>query len=315
MTGATGFVGRVLCSTLSRAGYTVRAAVRNKELTVADAAETVAVGSVGRDTDWRDAMRNVDAVVHLAARAHVQQKASEAHLYHETNALGAQAVAESAARAGIPRVVFLSTIKVNGEQTFDSPFRATDSPNPQDAYAQSKLMGERLASEAARAAGMELVIVRSPLVYGAGVRANFLALMRWIESGWPIPLGSIRNKRSLIGVWNLCDLLRYCLDSAQAPGRIWMASDGEDLSTPELIRRLAAAMGRPARLVPVAPALLNIAGSVTGRRAMVSRLTGSLEVDISETRNVLGWSPPMTVDEGLERSASWYLSRKDPRAA
>lgn len=314
VSGANGFVGRILCSSLSHAGCIVRAAVRNESAVVTGAAETVVVGNLGGDTDWRDAMRDVDAVIHLAARAHVPQKASEARLYHETNALGAKAIAEAATRAGVARLIYLSTVKVNGEETVGVAFRASDPPRPQDAYAESKLMGEQLATEAVRGSGTELVIVRSPLVYGPGVRANFLALMRWIESGWPIPLGSVRNRRSLIGVWNLCDLLRRCLEAPAAAGRIWMASDGVDLSTPDLIRHVAAAMKRPARLVAIAPSLLKVAGALTGRGAMVARLTGSLTVDISETQRDLGWSPPMTVEEGLERTVSWYLGRGD-RAA
>jgi UDP-glucose 4-epimerase len=202
----------------------------------------------------------------------------------------------------------VSSIKVNGESTIGRAYTRDDEPHPRDAYGWSKWHAEERVREIAKRTGMEAVIVRPPLVYGPGVRANFLRLLRWVDKERPLPLGAIRNSRSLVSVWNLCDLLVRLLERPAAPGRTWMVSDGEDLSTPELIRRIAGAMNRRARLVPVPVGVLDLLGKLTGRHAEVARLCSSLAVDIDQTRRELEWTPPMKVDEAIARTVNWYLS-------
>jgi nucleoside-diphosphate-sugar epimerase len=305
VTGATGFVGRTLCQVLTEAGYVVRAAVRKPGSGAFR--EQVVVGDIGSTTDWTEALRDVDAVVHAAARAHIMNaKPSDFDLYYETNARGTARLAQAAASAGVQRFVYVSSIKVNGEERPVGAYRATDTPNPRDPYGKSKWEGEQ-ALLAARGA-MQVAIVRPPLVYGPGVRANFLRLMRWVDREYPLPLGLVDNRRSLVSVWNLCDLLRHLLDCPLVNDQAWLVSDGEDPSTPALIRKIAKAMGRRPRLLPVPVAMLRLAGMLTGKSAEVSRLRGSLAVDITPTRQDLGWSPPLTMDEALLRTVHWYLS-------
>jgi UDP-N-acetyl-alpha-D-quinovosamine dehydrogenase len=309
VTGASGFVGALLCTELTRSGYVVRAAVRDPGRSPEYAAERVVTGNLGEGAPWDEALNGVDAVVHLAARAHMLGDSREnSVLYRQANALGTLHLARQAAAAGIRRFVFVSSVKVNGEATTGQGFDAADHPRPRDAYAESKWEGEKYAVATGEQSGMEVAIVRSPLMYGPGVKANFLRLMRWVDRERLLPLGSIRNKRSLVNIWNLCDLLRLMLTSPIAPGRIWMASDGEDLSTPELVRRIAGAMNRRARLLPVPMRVLQLLGLATGHGAEVRRLCGSLCVNIEKTREELGWSPPVSVTEGLERTVRWYLS-------
>jgi UDP-glucose 4-epimerase len=308
VTGASGFVGRTLCGVLSNAGYRVRAAVRDPTRAPPNAAETVTVGDLGPDTAWQDALAGAELAIHLAARAHVMNDRGNEDAYLRANARGTLNFAAQCAAAGVRRLVFLSSVKVNGEATAERPFSALDLPKPQDPYGVSKYEGEKFALQVGEQSGMEVAIVRAPLMYGPGVKANFARLMRWVDQERLLPLGAVANRRSLLSLWNLCDLLGVLLTHAEAPGRVWMASDGEDVSTPELIRRLAGAMNRRARLIPVPLGLLRALGSVLGRRAEVTRLCGSLTVDLSTTRELLEWSPPMSLDEGLERTAAWYRS-------
>lgn len=312
VTGATGFVGHVLCDVLERSGYRVRAALRRDGSIAGDAVETVVVGDIGRDTDWRATLNGVECIIHVAGRAHVlHDKCADSHrLYMETNALGTRRLAEAAARADVRRFVFLSSVKVNGEETPGHAYTSSDEPHPQDTYAVSKWAGEQAVLEVAATTGIEAAVVRSPLVYGPGVRANFLRLMQWVDRQWPLPLAAIDNRRSLVSVWNLCDLLMHLLESPAASGRIWMVSDGEDLSTPELIRRIARSMQREARLLAVPAGLLRFGAGLSGRKAEIARLCGSLVVDIAQTRNQLGWTPPVTMQDALARTVAWYLSRE-----
>ncbi|MEP7244886.1 MAG: NAD-dependent epimerase/dehydratase family protein [Gammaproteobacteria bacterium] len=309
VSGATGFVGTVLCETLVRSGYIVRAAVRTEGPASAFIAEQCQIGDIGETTDWSGALVDVDYVVHLAARVHMlRDVAANSRLYHETNVLGTQQLVRSAVKAGVRRFVHLSSVKVNGEQTTMRPYAASDEPHPADAYGVSKCLSEAAVREASAGTSLEAAIVRPPLVYGPGVRANFLRLMKWVAEEWPLPLGRVENQRSLVSVWNLCALLEELLRNPNAPGQAWMVSDGEDVSTPELIRRLATAMGRRARLLPVPVVALRLAGLLTGRTAEVSRLCGSLVVDSATTCERLGWLPPTSMDEALARTARWYLS-------
>jgi UDP-glucose 4-epimerase len=227
----------------------------------------------------------------------------------ECNAHGTETLVRACVEARIRRFVHLSSIKVNGEKTAELPFSRTDTPNPGDAYAVSKWQAETRVLEIAGSSSMEAAIVRPPLVYGPGVRANFLRLMRWVDNRLPLPLGAARNSRSLVNVWNLCDLIERLLRDSIPRNAVFMVSDGEDLSTTELIRRLSLAMGRPARLIPVPLSILRTLSRWGGRRPEFERLCGSLEVDIAATCSELGWRPPISVDEGLARTAEWYFSR------
>jgi UDP-glucose 4-epimerase len=255
-------------------------------------------------------MDGVDCVFHLAARVHVLGAGADMEsAYIETNAYGTQRLAQAAASCGVGRFVHLSSIKVNGERTTGRAFRHDDVPAPEDAYGRSKLMAERALESVAAASALSIVNVRSPLVYGAGVRANFLRLMTWVDRQLPLPLGAIRNQRSLISVWNLCDLLVQLASTPQLTGTC-LASDGESLSTPDLIRRLARAMQRRALLIPVPVNLLRRMGRLAGREAELMRLCDSLVVDADPTFRKLGWRPPFTTDAGLARTAAWYLKGK-----
>lgn len=307
VTGATGFVGSVLCESLARSGYRVRAALRSDRAVLACISEKAVVGDIGATTDWSAALDGIDYVIHAAARVHVMHD-SAADLFAETNANGTQCLALAAAHAGVGRFIFLSSVKVNGEGTAGRAYSAADEPHPCDAYGKSKWDGEQYLREVGGTTAMETVIVRPPLVYGPGVKANFLRLLRWVDKELPLPLGAIDNSRSLVSVWNLCDLLVRLLTGRAAPAETWMVSDGEDLSTPELIRGLARAMDRRARLISVPAGLLRVCGGLIGRKAEMSRLCGSLAVDIARTRDKLGWSPPVSVEEALSRTVAWYLS-------
>jgi UDP-glucose 4-epimerase len=255
------------------------------------------------------ALRDLDVVIHLAARAHILHDSSaNSNLYIETNVRGTERLADASADAGIRRFVFLSSIKVNGEETIDHAYTTDDEAQPRDAYGSSKWHAEQRVREIAKRTGMEAVIVRPPLVYGPGVRANFLRLLRWVDRELPLPLGAIENSRSLVSIWNLCDLLVRVLEHPRAPGHSWMVSDGEDLSTPELIQCLARAMKRRVRLAPIPIGVLTLFGVLAGRRAEVARLCGSLTVNIEHTCRELEWAPPMKVDEAIDRTVTWYLS-------
>ncbi len=309
VTGAAGFIGRVLCTMLAEAGYVIRAALRTDAASPPGVHEKVVVGEIGAGTDWARALCGVELVVHLAARVHMMNdRADTAATYFETNARGTARLAADSARSGIRRLVYLSSIKVNGEGADGHAYSAVDVPRPLDAYGCSKWQAEQFLAEIAARTGLQTVVVRSPLVYGAGVRANFLRLLRWVDRGRWLPLGGIRNQRSLVSVWNLCDLLIRLLDQPECCGRTWMISDGEDISTPELVRRIARAMGRRPRLLPVPRPLLLAAGGLLGKAGEIRRLCRSLTVDVVPTREQLGWSPLLSLDESLVRTVGWYLA-------
>jgi nucleoside-diphosphate-sugar epimerase len=315
LTGATGFVGAHLGAFLADSSCVVRAALRTRGAALPGVAEVAAVGDIGAQTDWRAALDGVDTVIHAAARAHRPAGRDPEEPYLEVNARGTQTLARAAAQAGVRRFIYLSSIKVNGEGRADRPYSAADDAHPSDGYARSKWAGERYLREIAEGSMLQGVVVRAPLVYGPGVKGNFLQLLRWVHAGRPLPLGGIANARSLVSLWNLCDLLRRLIEHPAAPGGPWLVSDGEDLSTPELVRRIARAMGRPIRLPRVPAPLLRLAGELTGRGAQVRRLCDSLTVDIGPTRSRLGWSPPMGVNEALEHTVRWYVSSGVARRA
>ncbi len=316
VTGPTGFVGRTLCAQLAAVGHEVWGAVRRTVADPGDRIRYVMVGEIRGDTDWTAALAGVDCVIHLAARVHVLgETEANSHLYFETNEHGTRSLAVAAAAAGVRRLIYLSSVKVNGEVSVGRPFAPEDAPQPADAYGRSKWLAECRILETAQKSGMQSVIIRAPLVYGPGVRANFLRLMRWAESPWPLPLGAVDNQRSFVSVWNLCELLTHALACPAAAGRTWMVSDGEDLSTIELVRRIARAMGRHVRILPVPPVVLRACGALVGRGAEVQRLCSSLTVDISGTRRELNWSPPVATNEALRRTVEWYLKEGRNSAA
>lgn len=305
VTGASGFVGQPLCIELARRGYAVRAAVRTARPPPAGA-QLAVTGDIGAATEWDEALEGIEMVVHAAARTHVLHDSSAgAQQYAEINTRGTERLARAAARAGVRRFVYLSSIKVNGEATTQRPYRFDDPPCPQDDYARSKLQAE-LALRAV-ADTMEIAVVRPPLVYGPGVRANFRRLLQWVDRGYPLPFGSIDNRRSLVSVFTLNDLLLRLLGHPRSVSGIWLVADGEDLATPDLIRRLARALGRDVRLPRVPAGLLTLCGRLAGRGAEVARLCGSLQIDDVPTRLALEWLPPLSVDEALKRTADWYL--------
>jgi UDP-glucose 4-epimerase len=314
VTGATGFVGRALLPALR--GMSVRAALRRPNAVLHPGLEGVLVGEIGPHTDWGAALDGVDAVVHLAAQVHVMRPtAGDRRLFELVNVAGTARLGDAAARAGVRRFVFLSSVKVNGEVTGEHPFRADDPPAPADDYARSKLEGERALARIAAASGMHAAFIRSPLVYGPGVRANFLRLLGWAYRGLPLPLASIDNARSLVSVWNLCDSIAATLTGAVPVDGPLMVSDGEDVSTSALLRLLARAMRRPSRLVPLPLPWLRALSAAAGAGAEFSRLCSSLQVDIGATRVRLGWTPPISLEEGLRRTATWYLAERSSSGA
>jgi nucleoside-diphosphate-sugar epimerase len=316
ITGANGFIGTALRRRLQAdRRFAVRAAVRRKaRLEQADGIELIETGDLAADTDWRTALRGIDAIVHLAARAHVMQDTAADPLaeYRKVNVDGTLNLARQAQQAGIKRFIFISSIKVNGEQTSaDRPFRAEDHPSPVDAYGISKREAEDGLRALCANSEMRFVIIRPPLVYGPGVKGNFLTLLRWLDRGFPLPLASIRNKRSLVAVDNLVDLIATCIDHPSAVDQTFLASDGEDLSTPELLKRTAAAIGKKAYLWGVPVGLLQLAAQCAGKTAAIQRLCGSLQLDIGKTRERLGWEPPVDVDQALQATARYYLGARN----
>jgi nucleoside-diphosphate-sugar epimerase len=313
LTGATGFVGAALLQRWAVAPeLEVVAAVRRGSLLTSQSASVVQVEGLAPDTRWAAALVGVDTVVHAAARVHVMHDAAANPLaeFRRANSEGTHNLARQAAEAGVRRFVFISSIKVNGEQTRPGqPFKADDVPAPLDAYGVSKLEAELGLQRIARETGMECVVIRPTLVYGPGVKANFLAMMRWLDKGIPLPFGAIDNRRSLVALDNLVDLITLCLTHPGAANQVWLVSDDEDVSTSELLRRMARALGRSSRLIPVPQAWLETGARLLGRPDLMQRLCGNLQVDIGKTRTQLGWTPPMGVDRALTKVAAAFLAR------
>jgi nucleoside-diphosphate-sugar epimerase len=310
VSGAAGFVGSELCRTLFEEGFPVRCAVRGSGAVRRKGFEYVEVGDIGPETDWSEALHGVSAVVHLAARVHrmAESAADAAALYERVNTLGTLRLAEAATGAGVSRFIFLSTVKVAGEETLDAPFSEDDPPRPTDAYAVSKWMAEQGIREIRGRGGSGAVIIRPPLAYGPGVRANFLRLMRLVDRGVPLPFAAVKNRRSMVGIRNLVAFIVSCLIRPEATGNTFFVRDAEDPSTAELIRKTARALGRRPLLIPAPPALLRFAAGLVGKRDVISRLTGSLQVDDGKARSLLGWAPPFSMDDELARTAKWYRS-------
>lgn len=304
ITGATGFVGRALTARLVNEGHSV--------VPVSRSADDVCGLRAQRASALGDRLSPGDVVVYAAGRAHVQGKPSEAsrEAFRQANRDEPLAAARLASARGARRFVFVSSIKVNGEKTQGAPFSERDTPAPRDDYGRSKWEGEQALRQHAEHSGMELVIVRPPLVYGPGVRANFAAMMGALRKGVPLPLASVQNRRSLVYVGNLVDLLVLCCDHPAAAGRVVMASDGRDLSTPELLRLMGEALGKPARLWPCPVPLLKAGATLLGRGAMANRLCDSLQVSDDFARDKLMWRAPFSVEEGLRETARWFVENR-----
>jgi nucleoside-diphosphate-sugar epimerase len=305
VTGSSGFVGAMLCRELLARGHTLRAVVRHASprATTPSELEQIEIPDLAGEFDRRALIEGSDAVVHLAAVAH---RAADESSLRRVNVDAALRLAESSA-GRVRRFVFLSSVKVHGEDSGTRPYRESDPLLPQDSYGRSKLAAERALNELSERTGMELAVIRSPLVYGPGVKANFLRLLQWIDSGWPLPFAKLRNRRSLIYAGNLADAIARTVEHASALGPL-LVSDEEVVSTPELISRIAFALGRPARLVSAPLALLRLAGALAGKSEEIQRLTGNLVLDPSKARQLLGWRPPLALDQGLAETARWFRS-------
>jgi len=305
ITGATGFVGGSLVERLRLANrFRLSLAVRKNLSNEFADTEIHQVSSITAHTCWAGVVDEIDTVIHCAARAHVMndQSADPLSVFREINVEGTLNLARQAAQQGVRRFIFISTIKVNGEATVNGKaFRADDEPAPEDAYGLSKLEAEQGLTQLAANTGMEVVIIRPPLVYGGGVQGNFASMVKLVEKRLPLPLGAIHNKRSLVGIDNLVDLIIRCIDHPAAANQVFLAADGEDISTTGLLRGLGKAMSKPARLIPVPTGVLQFGATLLGRKAMAQRLLGSLQVDISKTCELLDWKPPYSVEEGLRR--------------
>jgi len=312
VTGANGFVGHSLCAELSQRGYSVRGAMRSENVVCA-CLERAVVGQIDGKTNWTTALAGIGAVIHLAARVHVMHDSSADPLaeFRKVNVAGTEYMARRAAESGVKRFVYVSSIKVNGEATDGvRKFTELDAPDPQDPYGVSKYEAEQALHRVAAETGLEVVIVRPPLVYGARVKGNFAHMLKVLARSIPLPLASVNNRRSLIYVGNLVDTLILCATHPKAAGQTYLVSDGEDISTPDLLRQLGDAMGHPARLLPCPQALLTLAGRLTGKADQVERLLGSLQIDSGKIRRELGWTPPHTLDQGLRATAVGFRGRR-----
>lgn len=319
ITGADGFIGRNLCIFLKEKGYMIRAAVRGNIHDVSGVDEYFQISDINGTTDWAKALQNVDWVIHLAGRAHVMDESENdpASVYHRVNVLATQRLAEQAARERVKRFIFISSVKVLGENTANLPsarnsvFTEETLPEPKDHYAVSKLEAEKRVTAICRNSNMQETILRLPLVYGPGVKANFLQLIRSVDKGTALPLRSIHNKRSFIYIGNLCDIIELCLVRPEAARQIFMVSDGVDLSTPQLISMIAEGLDKKAFLFPCPIFLLRIIGLLTGKQAAIRRLTDSLCVQTKKLSTLIGWEPRFSVKEGIAQTIRFYKDIKN----
>ncbi len=310
LTGASGFVGQELLKHLLASPQMVVTAAVRRSCHFPDSVRQIPVGDISGDTDWQAALHEVDVVVHAAGRAHVMREAATDPLadFRRVNVCGTLNLARQANLSGVKRFIFLSSIKVNGEQTQSGkPFTEDDLPSPVDPYGVSKYEAEIALLELAAETGMEVVIIRPPLVYGPGVKGNFLSMMRWLYCRIPLPLGAIENQRSLVALDSLVDLIMTCIEHPAAVNEVFLVGDSEDLSTTELIWRMGQVLGRPARLIPVPPWMLQAAANLVGRQSVAQRLCGSLQVDPSKAHKLLGWHPSVSLDQALKKTAEHFL--------
>lgn len=307
--GASGFVGRHLSRELVQRGYDVRAIVRSRG-SAPEGTDELALGDFTGHPNWDEALEGLDVVICLAARVHVMKESADDPLaeFRRVNVQVTREIAEAAVRTGVSELVFLSSIKVNGEETLSgSPYRASDPPMPQDPYGVSKLEAEEVLRGIGSRSGLKFAVIRPPLVYGPGVGGNFLRILKLARSGLPLPLGSINNKRAMISVSNLADAVITASEADFGPWVVILVNDQESITTTHLFRSLASAMGVPSRLLPVPAGLLSRALTLAGKKAEATRLLGSLDVEISSDPAGFGWTPPYSTEESLKRTALWYL--------
>ena len=313
VTGANGFIGMALCKRLISENFIVFGAVRNRRVSqVLPGVAAVEIGDIDNNTNWGAALSETDFVVHAAARVHMMYDPVSEPLkaYRKVNVQGTENLARQAAELGVKRFIFLSSVKVNGEEN-GKAYTESDTPFPMDSYGISKMEAEKIITDISVKTGMETVILRPPLVYGPGVKANFLRLLRVVDRGIPLPLASTKNQRSMIYVENLVDAILQCMRNPYAAGQTYLVSDGQNVSTPGLIRMIAAALQKQARLFRFPPLALYMAGRLTGQGPAVDRLIGSLTVDTGKIRNELGWTAPFTLEEGIKNTAFWYKGVKN----
>ena len=313
VTGANGFIGRALSERLMVEGYKVRGVFRDSTQMTARSlgVEMIQIRGIHSETNWSKVLNGINGIVHLAAKVHVcrRNSADPYALFREINVDGTKYLAQQAVKAKVRRFVYLSTVKVNGEGRA-APYNEMDIHQPQDAYSFSKWEAEKILGKIAEETGMEVVIIRSPLVYGPHVKANFLRLLELVERGVPLPLESVNNRRSLVYIGNLVDAIVTCVSHPRAAGNTYLVSDGEDVSTPELIRRISFVLGKPARLFPFPSVMLKMVGIISGQSVPIDRLLKSLTVDCSKIRRELDWQAPFSMDQGLSETARWYKGRR-----
>ena len=310
ITGVSGFIGSALANVLSEKDASIRGAVRSKSNSTPAYVEQVDIGNILPNTDWNLALNNIDVVIYLAARVHVMQDTANDPLseFRYINTEATLNLAEQAAKKGVKRFIYLSSIKVNGEKTLPGfPFTEEDTCIPVEPYASSKYEAEQGLLKLAEETQMEVVIIRPPLVYGPKVKANFLYMMKWLYKGIPLPFGAIHNKRSFVGIDNLVDLILTCIEHPAAANQIFLVSDDEDLSTTELLMRVSRALDKKSCLFPVNQKLLELCLKLIGKKDLALRFCGSLQVDISKTKKLLDWTPPVSVDNGLRKTAEYFL--------
>lgn len=312
LTGASGFVGHAIAQRLALEGFQINSIFRSYNSEASRYGEVSVVTEFQDEIGWQKVIGKADVVIHCAARVHIMNDCSSDPLaqYRTVNVKGTLALARQAAIAGVKRFIFLSSIKVNGEATVQgNTYRPDQKPEPQDPYGISKMEAEEELKALAKDSGLEVTIIRPVLIYGPGVKANFHSLMGVLSSGLPLPLGAIPNKRSLVALDNLVDLVMTCIDHPAAANETFLVSDGEDLSTSDLLYRLGLALGRPSRLIPIPVGLLQLGAGLIGKKAFAQRLCGSLQVDITKTRTLLGWTPVISVDEALRKTALHFQKR------
>ena len=313
VTGANGFIGRALSDGLNNNGYRVLAALRRSGLQQRIMNhESVIVGEINRHTDWSNIIEGIDVVIHLAARVHLMEDRAQARLdaYREVNVLGTTNLADYAARSGVKRFIYMSSIKVNGNEN-PNAYLESDVPMPVDAYGISKMEAEIQLKSIASESGLEIVVIRPPLVYGPEVKANFFSLLNLVDRRIPLPFGNIKNRRSFVFVGNLIDCILKCVDHPCAAGQTYLVSDDRDLSTPELITLIASALNTRCLLYPFPIIMLNSLAKLLGKREVVGRLCGSLTANITKLKEDLGWKPPYSVEYGLLETAKWFKDKNN----
>ena len=304
ITGGTGFVGKALCENLQSKNYLVHITSRTNIFPLSKRVISFNTGEINHKTKWNNSLKEVDCIIHCAARTHIMTELDKNSLesYRKVNVEGTINLAKQAAANGVRRILFLSSVKVNGENTIGfSSFKNNDTPKPVDAYGISKWEAEKGLLEVSRRTGIEIVIIRSPLVYGYGAKGNLKRLIKLINYDIPLPFSLIKNQRSMISIDNLVDILVNCINNQNATGKTFLVSDDKDVTTPELIYYIASAMGKKAHLFPTPISLLKFVGAITGKKKEIDRLTGSLKLDINYTKKTLNWKPPVNVFEGIKR--------------